>query len=149
MASRMLRGMAAIALLASAILAARTGQAQPFGLELHNTMMPAAGGMGGVSIARPQDLTSAINANPASLTQFRGTQFTFSGGWAEPTFNLTQSAPLPLLGVDPYSAKSTAPGAPVGNIGVTQDFSALGLPATFGMAFITTSGGNIDFRQVP
>ena len=53
-----------------------------FGIELHNTLMPASGGMGGVSIARPQDLTSAMNANPATMTQFRGTQVTFGGGWA-------------------------------------------------------------------
>ncbi len=56
--------------------------AQSFGTELQNTMMPASGGMGGVSIARPQDLTSALNANPASLRQFRGTQVSFGGGWA-------------------------------------------------------------------
>jgi long-chain fatty acid transport protein len=53
---------------------------QSFGVELQNTLMPASGGMGGVSIARPQDLTSAMNANPASLSQFRGTQFPFGGG---------------------------------------------------------------------
>lgn len=126
---------------------------QSFGVELHNTLMPASGGMGGVSIARPQDLTSAINANPAALTQFRGTQFAFGGGWAEPTFNLTQTSNIPVVGssplIEPFSAKSTAPGTPVGNIGVTQDLSELGLPATFAIGFITTAGGFIDFRQVP
>ncbi len=123
--------------------------AQTFGVELNNTLMPAAGAMGGVGIARPQDLTSAINANPATLTQFRGTQVLFGGAWAEPTFNISQHVPVPLLGVEPYSGKSTAQGLPVGNIGVTQDLSALGLPAAFGVAFVTTSGGFVDFRQVP
>lgn len=126
---------------------------QSFGTELHNTLMPAAGGMGGVSIARPQDLTSAMNANPATLTQFRGTQMTFSGAWAEPTFNMTQASNIPVIGsnplIEPFSAKSTAPGIPAGNIGVTQDLSELGLPATLGLGFITTAGGFIDFRQVP
>ncbi len=130
-----------------------TARAQSFGVELHNTLMPASGGMGGVSIARPQDLTSALNANPAALTQFRGTQFAFGGGWAEPTFNLTQTSNIPIIGpdprIEPFSAKSTAPGAPVGNIGVTQDLSALGLPATLGVGFITTAGGFMDFRHVP
>ena len=65
---------------------------QMFGVELHNTTMPASAGMGGASIARPQDLTSAVNANPASLTQFRGTQFLFGGTWIEPTFNLGHAA---------------------------------------------------------
>ncbi len=127
--------------------------AQSFGTELHNTMMPAAGGMGGVSIARPQDLTSAMNANPASLTQFQGTQFSFGGGWAEPTFNMTQTSNIPIIGptplIEPFSAKSTAPGVPVGNIGVTQDINELGLPVTLGVGFITTAGAFVDYRQVP
>lgn len=61
--------------------------------------MPASGGMAGTSIARPQDVTSALNANPAALSQFRGTQFLFGGAWAEPTFTLTQTDPIPLLAV--------------------------------------------------
>lgn len=126
---------------------------QTFGVELHNTLMPASGGMGGVSIARPQDLASAMNANPAALTQFRGTQFTFGGGWAESTFNLTQTSDIPVIGlnplIEPYSAKSTAPGVPVGNIGLTQDLSQLGLPVTLGIGFLTTAGGFVDFRHVP
>ncbi len=138
----------AVAVALSSNFAGRAN-AQSFGVELNNTLMQAAGGMGGVSIARPQDLTSAMNANPATLTQFRGTQFTFGGAWAEPTFNLTQTAPLLLVDVDPYSAKSTAPGSPLGNIGVTQDLSELGVPATLGLGFVTVSGAAIDFRQVP
>ncbi len=122
---------------------------QSFGIELHNTMMPAAGGMAGASLARPQDLQSAINGNPATLTQFRGTQFSFGGGWAEPTYNITQLDPLPLVGVTPYSAKSGTPGGVLGNIGVTQDFSALGLPATLGMGLMTNAGAGVDFRDVP
>ncbi len=132
---------------------ASSASGQSFGVELHNTLMPASGGMGGVSIARPQDLTSAMNANPAALMQFRGTQFAFGGGWAEPTFNLTQTSDIPLIGpnplIEPFSGKSTAPGTPVGNIGVTQELSELGLPATLGVGFITTAGGFIDYRHVP
>ena len=130
--------------LATCIGLSRESFGQSFGVELHNTLMPAAGAMGGVSVARPQDLTSAMNANPASLTQFRGTQFAFAGGWAEPTFNMNQASNIPIIGPDPriqpFSAKSTAPGVPVGNFGVSQDLSALGLPATFGVGFITTAG---------
>ncbi len=87
------------------------------------------GGMAGTSIAAPQDLTSSINGNPASLTQFKGTQFLFGGAWAEPTFNMTQTSNIPIIGppsVEPFSGRSTAPGTPAGNIGVTQDLSALG-----------------------
>ncbi|MHB8903453.1 MAG: OmpP1/FadL family transporter, partial [Thermoguttaceae bacterium] len=79
----------------------------------------------------------------------RGTQFSFGGAWAEPTYNVTQLEPLPLVGVTPYSAKSGTPGTPLGNIGVTQDFSALGLPATAGIGLMTNAGAGVDFRDVP
>jgi long-chain fatty acid transport protein len=94
-----------------------------------------------------------MNANPASLTQFRGTQFIFGGGWAEPTFNVTQTSNVPVVGpdpfIEPFSGKSTAPGTPLGNIGITQDLSELGLPATVGLGFITTAGVAADFRHIP
>lgn len=96
-----------------------------------------------MSIARPQDLTSAVNGNPASLTQFAGTQFIFGGGWAEPTFNIDQSSPILLLDVSEYSAKSTAPGVPVGNIGVSQDLNELGVPATVAIGFIRRGTGGV------
>jgi long-chain fatty acid transport protein len=114
--------------------------------------MPAAGGMAGVSIAKPQDLTSAVNGNPATMTQFRGTQFHFGGAWIDPTLRMTQTSNIPVAGpsfIQPFSDTSTAPGTPAGNFGVTQDLSELGLPATFGMGFVTTSGGFADFRHVP
>lgn len=133
------------------LCAAQTAHAQTFGVELHNTLMPASGGMGGVSIAQPQDLTSSVNGNPATLTQFHGTQFIFGGGWADPTFKLTQTAAIPpvLSFVTPFSAESSSPGVPLGNIGVTQDLSELGWPVTLGLGFVTSSGGFVDFRDVP
>ena len=123
--------------------------AQPFGVELHNTVMPASGGMGGASVAQPQDLASSINGNPATLTQFRGTQFMFGGAWIEPTFNLRHdgSAGLPHLGT--FQAKSDDQGFGVANFGVTRDLSSLGLPATIGLGFITEAGGAVGFRDVP
>ncbi len=123
--------------------------AQSFGVETHNTLMPASGGLGGASLARPQDLTSAINGNPATVSQYQGTQFLFGGAWGEPTFNIEQSAPLPLLGVDPYGAKSNAQGIGAANIGVTQDLRALGLPATFGIGFFASAAGGADYRHNP
>lgn len=150
MVSRSVGRIAAFGLVVLAsLLSPRVASAQVFGVEFHNNMMPAAGGMGGVSIAQPQDLTSSINANPATLTQFRGTQVLFSGGWVEPTLTMDQQAELPLLGISPYSAKSTSPGVAVANLGITQDLSELGLPATFALGFITSSGLFADYRHVP
>ncbi len=80
-------------------LSGSLAQAQTFGIELHNNLMPASGGMAGASLSRPQDLQSAINGNPATLRQFQGTQFSFGGAWADADYHVNQSAPLPTLGV--------------------------------------------------
>jgi long-chain fatty acid transport protein len=139
---------AGLAVLLGALGANQRAEAQTFGVELHNTLMPAAGAMAGVSIAQPQDLISAINANPATLTQFRGTQFIMGGSWGEPTVDIAhQQGVLPALGT--FSAKSEAQGVMAPAIGVTQDLSMMGLPATFGIGFVSSAGGFVDFRQVP
>ena len=144
------RALFIIVLAASPWLAATSeSHAQSYGIELHNTLMPVSGAMGGASIAMPQDCLSAINGNPATLTDFDGTQFTFGGAWAEATYNINQLDPLPLIGVDPYSAKSGTPGAAAGNIGVTQEISMGGIPAVFGLGFFTNAGAGVDFRGVP
>ena len=43
----------ALAALLIGIMATQAADAQTFGIETHNTLMPASGGMGGASIARP------------------------------------------------------------------------------------------------
>ena len=132
--------------LASALLSQRT-QAQSFGVDLHASMMPASGGMGGTSIARPQDLQGALAGNPASLTQFQGTQFSFGGGWAEPTIKIDNDATLPIMEVVPFSERSGTPGAALGNVAVTQDYSVFGLPVTMGLGLLTASGLGVDYRD--
>lgn len=126
----------------------RAAFAQSFGIELHNTLMPASGGMGGTSLARPQDLMSAINGNPATLSQFSGTNFEFGGAWVGPTFNLEQTGNV-VPDVTPFAAKSGTPGVAAPNIGVTQDLSAQGLPVRLGLGLVSTAGGGVDFRDVP
>lgn len=128
-------------------LQTKVALAQGFGVELHNTVMPAAGGMGGVSMAAPQDLLSSINANPATLTQFRGTQFTFSGAWIEPTVNMQHNGSGLIPGIGPFQGKSLTPGSAVGNIGVAQDFEALGRPVTMGVALVTAAGLGVDYSR--
>ncbi len=122
--------------------------AQSFGPDLRNTLMPASGAMGGASMARPQDVQSAVNGNPATLAQLRGTQFGFGNAWVEPTFNWDQSGgSLPNIG--DFYAKSEAQGSLIGNIAVSQDYRALGLPVTVGMGLVGTSGAGLSLRQVP
>jgi long-chain fatty acid transport protein len=122
---------------------------QTYGIELHNSLMPASSGMGGASFTQPQDIQSAIYGNPATLTRIDGTQFSFGGGWAEPTVNVNQATPLPLIGVTPYQAKSQAPGSMLGNIGVVQDLEFRGMPVKIGLGFKSNAGLGIDFRQMP
>jgi long-chain fatty acid transport protein len=136
-----------ISILLGCSVATTEAIAQSFGAELHATMMPASGGMAGVSIARPQDLQGALVNNPATLTQFKGTQFSFGSGWAEPTVNIDNNATLPVAGIVPFADKSGAPGAALGNIGVTQDYSAFDLPVTVGLSMLAGSGLGIDFRD--
>ncbi|MFM9960593.1 MAG: OmpP1/FadL family transporter [Planctomycetaceae bacterium] len=134
-------------------LTASDVQAQTFGIELHNNLMPASGGMAGASLSRPQDLQSAINGNPATLRQFQGTQFSFGGAFADANYRVNQTAdllPTPLgLGVTSFNATSDTPGALLGNIGLTQDMDLFGLPATMGMGLMSNAGAGVDFRDVP
>ena len=127
----------------------RTANAQSYGVDLKNTLMPASGAMGGTSVARPQDFVSGINGNAATLTQYRGTNFTIGSAWAEATFNIDQTGNVPLPGITPFSAKSQTPGSAVPNIGVAQELTAYGLPVTLGMALVGAAGAGTDFRQVP
>jgi long-chain fatty acid transport protein len=129
--------------------AARSVSAQSFGVDFRNTLMPASGGMAGTSIAAPQDFLSGINANPATLTQYHGTQFTLGGAFAGSTFDLNQTGAAPAIGVTPFSAKSGTPGAGVPNIGVTQELSAYGLPVTLGLGVIGAAGAGTSFLKQP
>ncbi len=131
------------------LLAGDISFAQTYGIEFHNTVMPASGGMAGTSFSQPQDVQSAIGGNPATMVQFPGTQFSFGGAYAEATYNVTQATPLPLLGVTPYSGKSDTPGGLVGNIGVIHQVDMLGRPVTMGMGFLTNAAVGVDFRPFP
>ncbi len=122
---------------------------QTYGVELHNSLMPASSAMGGASFSQPQDLQSAMYANPATMMQFEGTQFSFGGAWAEPTYNVTQTSVAPLVGVTPYAAKSQAPGSLIGNIGVLFDTTVMGQPLKVGIGFMGNAGIAVDFRHVP
>lgn len=149
--AKMKARLASLLFLCGAWLPMTAVNAQSFGVELLNNVMPVSGAMAGASIASPQDLQSAINGNPAALTQFKGTQFGFSGAWIEPTYNLSVGEPgLPLIGVSPFSdAKSSAQGLAAANIGVSHDYSAWGLPATLGLGLKAGAGGGVDFRHIP
>jgi len=139
----------AIVAVAAAAMAARWAPAQTYGVDFRNTLMPASGGMAGTSVAAPQDFLSAINGNAAALTQFEGTHFTIGGAFAGPTVRLSQADPIPLLGVDPFSQKSSTPGAVVPALGVSQSLDGLPLPTTVGVAVLGAAGGGSSYVQDP
>lgn len=143
---RLTRGIAALVVV---LASAGSAAAQTYGIDFRNTLMPASGGMAGTSVAAPQDFLSAINANPAALTQYKGTHFTIGGAFAEATIDLEQKAAVPLLGVGVFSAKSSTPGAIVPAIGVAQEVDGLPLPTTVGLAVLGAAGGGSSYVQVP
>ncbi|MEW4487326.1 hypothetical protein AB1L42_04550 [Thalassoglobus sp. JC818] len=135
------------------LLVARTGFAQSYGIELHNTVMPASSGMGGASLSRPQDSVSATNGNPATLTQYHGTTFTFGGALMDANYRLRQETAFPNPPLDPivtpFSAKSDFPAAVLPNIGLTQQLELMGRPMTAGIAFVGDAGAGVDFTDTP
>lgn len=143
---RLLRGIVALVV---GLASAGSAAAQTYGIDFRNTLMPASGGMAGTSVAAPQDFLSAINANPAALTQYKGTHFTIGGAFAEATIDLEQKAAVPLLGVGAFSAKSSTPGAIVPAIGVAQEVDGLPLPTTVGLAVLGAAGGGSSYVQEP
>lgn len=138
-----------LAMMAAVFAGTGTARAQTYGIDFRNTLMPASGGMAGTSVAAPQDFLSAINANPAALTHYKGTHFTLGGAFAEATVNLEQKTALPLLGVGPFSAKSSTPGAIVPSIGVAQEVEGLPLPMTVGLAVLGAAGGGSSYVREP
>ncbi len=131
------------------VVSTKQVQAQAFGIELHNTLMPASGAMGGASIARPQDVQSAVAGNPATLAQFYGTQFSTGGAWVEPTFNMQHTGAGVLPGLSPFSAKSEAEGSALGGFALVQDLRALGIPVTVGTGLFGSAGAGLSFNDVP
>src|SRR6516164_1540119 len=106
--SRAALRLASVVLVVGLSANAQSAFGQSFGVELFNTLMPASGGMGGTSIAQPQDALSAMHGNPAALSQFEGTRFEFSGAWAEPTVHIDQTGQIPAVG-PPWSVRSHPP----------------------------------------
>jgi long-chain fatty acid transport protein len=126
--------------------------AQTFGAELNNSLMPASGGMAGVGNSRPQDIGSALNGNPATMTQFSGTQIMIGAAWAEATYKASYDGSVPalsLLGVDAFDAKSNAQGSLAPNIAVTRQACMFGFPVTTGFGVATGAGFATDFRNEP
>ncbi len=117
---------------------------QGYGTDLQNVMTPAAGGMAGVSIAQPQDVPAAVFGNPASMTQFQGTQFTLGGAWAEAYPTITNDGSL--NGGTPFAVTSRTEGFVLPEMAMTQNLDVGGHSVTFGLGLSSESGLGTEYR---
>jgi long-chain fatty acid transport protein len=117
---------------------------QGYGTDSQNVLTPAAGGMAGVSLAQPQDVPAAIFGNPATLSQFHGTQFTLGGAWVEGYPTITNNGSL--NNDIPFSMTSRTQGFAIPEIGVTQDLRSLGVSGTLGLGLAGLSGLGAEYR---
>ena len=61
------------------------------GTDTDLSLAPAAGGMGGAAFTKPIEPAGAVFGNPATLTQFQGTQFQIAASFLVPKVDVTQS----------------------------------------------------------
>ena len=122
---------------------------QGYGTDTQNVLTPAAGGMAGVCVALPQDVPAAVFGNPATLSQFQGTQFTLGGGWVEGYPTVTNDGSLNQCSDpgQPFSFTSGTEGFAATEIGVSQDLRSLGLPGTLGLGVAGLSGLGAEYRD--
>ena len=128
------------------LLATSVAQAGPYGYDLHNVLAPASQGLAGTSLARPQDTVSAVFGNPATLSQFEGTQFTFGATLYMPEVDLQHDGSVTGT---PFSETSGTDIFPVPQVAVTQDLRGLNIPATLGLGLTAVSGIGAEFRNNP
>jgi len=131
--------------------AAAPVKAQSYGTEIFNITQPASAGMAGVSLTRPQDSTSALFGNPATMSLYRGTTFTFGGAWVEPSIHVTHDGFVTKdVGGGAFSGRSEAEGSLIGGFAVLQDLEPfMGLPITMGLGLNPGMGGSASFRELP
>ena len=138
--------------LSTALLAATsTGvMAGPYGYDLHNVLAPVSASMAGTSIAKPLDNVSAVFGNPAGLSEYRGTEFTFGATWYKPSAVLEHDGTvLGAIGGGAFKQSNRNEGYLVPQIAVTQDLRGLGIPGTLGAGVTATNGIGVEYRKDP
>lgn len=127
-----------------ALFTAFGAHAANYGTDLNLTMLPAAGGMGGVGIARPQDTAAAVFGNPATLSQYGdATHFSFGATFYVPDVNAAHDGTATGTA---WTADSDASDYLIPAISVVQP---LGNGVTLGFGLTPVAGIGSDFRDVP
>lgn len=120
--------------------------AGPYGYDLHNVLAPVSGSMAGTSIAKPLDNVSAVFGNPAGLSEFRGTEFTFGATWYKPSAVLDHDGSVTGAA---FKQSNRNEGYLVPEVAVTQDLRGLGIPGTLGAGVTATNGIGVEYRKDP
>lgn len=122
-------------------LGAGPALAANYGTDLNLTMTPAAGGMGGVGIARPQDSSAAVFGNPATLSSYdQATHFSFGATFYQPQVSDTHDGSTTG---SPWKGDSEADEYLIPSLSIIQP---LGGGYTFGMGVTPVAGIGSDFR---
>lgn len=145
--------LAGLAVTALSLVLAHAALASPRGSEFDATLAPAAGGMGGVSVARPQDAVAMVFVNPATLSQLKSDYaFLVGAEYVSPKLE-TSGRPTDLFGGEPNMAPLT--GEFEGTSRLTEAvaphavfISRLNDQAVIGAGLTAVSGLGGDFRHI-
>jgi long-chain fatty acid transport protein len=130
-------GAAVLAMASSSAFALLTGT------DANLSMKAAAGGMAGAAYTKPQEASAALFGNPATMTQFGGTNFNLGAGYIAPTAENTQSGLVP--GLSNTSTSGTKDYA-IPDLAVTHE---LGGGWYLGTGVEADAGLGADFRNDP
>jgi len=111
--------------------------AGPKGSEFDLTLTPAAGGMEGVGIARPQDPVGMMFANPSTLTQLEGSSaFTVGGTFVSPDLK-AEGEPTDLFGGTASAGNFNASAALTGPFNNKSSFTQGAVPHAIAIQRLT------------
>lgn len=144
--SRKFLGVAGIGAVALLSLQAGVVQAGPRGSEFDLTLTPAAGGMEGVGVVRPQDPVAMIFGNPSTLTQLQGSNaFTLGASYISPDLRARNSTSNP----NPFAAPGASGTSRLDNAAVPHAVALhrVSPDLVLGGGFTGISGLGSDFRK--
>ena len=128
------------------MLASNSAFAIATGTDLNLSMKAASGGMAGAAYARPQEASAAVFGNPATMTQFSGTNFNFGAAYLVPELEVTQTGAGALDGVTGNVSKSGAENYVAPDLAVTHE---LGNGWYLGAGIEADAGLGADYRTSP
>jgi long-chain fatty acid transport protein len=128
------------------MLASNSAFAIATGTDLNLSMKAASGGMAGAAYTKPQEASAAVFGNPATMTQFGGTNFNFGAGYLVPELEVTQTGAGALDGVTGNVSKSGAENYVAPDLAVTHE---LGNGWYLGAGIEADAGLGADYRPSP